>query len=181
MSGCLQSEILEVNLKWMPIGCLDSCSRGLEQQFNRIPAVNSVRIYGPAGLAQLKWNPNRPFSFRSIEMAMAMIGVSLDEIDVVVRGTVTQEQRAWILTSSGDGSRFHLLGIPQQLSNRHVEQESPFNRELSSQEISQLQEAEKQQRTVTITGPLFHPETSPPLFLVISKLTEESNTKTQSR
>lgn len=163
----IQAEVTEVILKWTPGLCQESCSRGLEQQFRRIKGVTNSSISGLQGHATLKWDPATPFSYRAIEAAMAAIGLSLDDIFITVRGNITHDQRSIILSSTGDNTRFYLMSHPEMVPNRYVEINSPFNRSVLPQVRTELIEAELNHQPVTVTGPLFQPEASPPLFLTI--------------
>lgn len=166
----LNAEIEQVMIKWTPGLCQDSCIRGLEQQFRRIQGVTQVNFSPTNSQAILQWAPNVPFSYRPIEGAMAHIGLSTEDIFVTVRGKISHTSQDVILTSIGDNTPFHLLSTPQQMPNQFIEENSPFNRALNPEMRSKLLEVESNQQIVTISGPLFHPETSPPLFLVVVSL-----------
>ncbi len=105
-SKLMQAEVEQVTVKWTSMLCLDSCVRGLEQQFRRIRAITDVSMNGAAGEATLKWNPHMEFSYRPIEAAMAAIGLATDGLYVTVRGNITHDGRHVFLTSISDNTRF---------------------------------------------------------------------------
>ncbi|QLH36935.1 MAG: hypothetical protein HWD61_12995 [Parachlamydiaceae bacterium] len=176
----MHAEIELVTIKWTAGLCQASCIRGLEQQFRRIQGVTNVKINGDQAQADLAWSPNAPFSFRAIEGAMAFIGLSMNDLRVTVRGTVRHDERSVILTSTGDLSQFVLMSPPPMSFNMYVEVNSPLNRELTPQVRSILLAAEQNQQTVVISGPLFHPETSPPLFLTVESVNVVQNASTEN-
>lgn len=175
----IKAEIKEVTFQWPSILCKDSCVRGLEQQLRKIRGVTDVSINGPQGQAHLKWDPQAPFSYRSIEAAVAWIGLGFEDLHVTVRGNIVHNERDVILVSLGDNSRFYLMNHPPDVPNRFVEQNSPFNRTLTPQMRAQLLDAERNHQIVTISGPLFHPETSPPLYLTVESLNMSENPNIQ--
>lgn len=170
--GAVQAEVQQVTLRWLGMQCQASCVRGLETQLRRVRGVASVDISEPQGQAIIQWDPQVPFSYRSIEAAIAMIGIGIDPEDfgLTVRGNIIHDERNVILISIGDNTRFYLLGTPPFVPNRFIEENSLANRALTPQIKSQLLEAERNRQSVTISGPLFQPEASPPLYLVIQSL-----------
>lgn len=166
----LHAEIEQITLKWTPGLCQSSCMRSLEQQFKNIKGVVNTHLNGPLGQGDLTWDPNTAFSYRSIEMAMALIGLGINDIRLRVKGNITHDERNIILISSSDHTHFFLLNNISIVPNQYVEENSAFNRLLTPQTRTQLLNAERNQQTVTISGPLFQPENSPPLFLVIDSL-----------
>ncbi|MBN9376919.1 MAG: hypothetical protein BGO14_01970 [Chlamydiales bacterium 38-26] len=175
----LAAEIQQVTLRWTQGICQDSCTRGLEQRFKRTPGVAAVVINGPSGQALLTWDPTIPFSYRSIEEAMAFIGLSIEDIRLTVQGSIVHDERSVSLVSKGDNTHFQLLNPVQIEANRFVEQNSLFNRNLTPELRAQLLDAEQRRQVVTISGPLFQPEASPPLFLVIQSLSMTEPTERQ--
>lgn len=175
--GAVQAEVQQVTLKWLAMQCQASCVRGLEKQLRRIRGVASVDISEPQGQAILQWDPTVPFSYRSIEAAIAMIGIGIDPEDfgVTVRGNIIHDKSNVILVSIGDNTRFYLIGTPPFVPNQFIEENSLSNRALTPQIRSQLLEAERNHQFVTITGPLFQPEASPPLYLVVQSLNMSDN------
>ena len=109
----LQASVEEVRIYFTPNLCQTSCERGLERQFRNIRGIKHIEIKGMAGEAQLSWQENAPFSFRSLEAALAMIGLSNDRIYVRVKGLIRQEGRNIILVSSGDQTTFYLMSAPK--------------------------------------------------------------------
>lgn len=171
----VQAEIKQITIYWPPQQCQTSCERGLEQQFRRVNGVTDVYVSGSRGQANLKWDSKTPFSYRPLEAAVAAIGLGREDIRLSVRGYISHNNQTLFLTSIGDNTRFNLMGPAQgQGPSWAIEQQSPFNRQLSQQLRDQLMETERNRQAVTITGPLFQPETSPPLNLVVEILNIEN-------
>lgn len=163
----LPAEIEQVTIKWTPGLCQTSCIRGLERQFHRVKEVTYVEINGSAGLAILRWDSKIAFSYRPIETAMAMIGLSIDDMNITVRGNITYDGRDVILTSLGDRTQFYLVSAPPMMA---LELHLPHIQPLNVQTKRGLIEAGQNHQVVSITGPLFQPEKAPPFFLVVDSL-----------
>lgn len=166
----LHSEIEQIRIKWNSSVCQESCLRKLENQFQSLPELTGMTINGNEGEAILTWKPDAPFSYIPIEVAISRIGFGIDEIQMTIKGKISHERGNPILISSGDNTRFNLLGTPEIKPNRYIEQNSPFNRPLTLEMNSILKDAESNKKVLTISGPLFQPENSPPLYLIVESI-----------
>lgn len=186
----LMAEVQSVKIKWTPSLCrLDSCIKGLENQFRRIKGVSDVQMDQQNGQAVLQWRSDVQFSYPPVYQAMAMIGLSVDDFRIRVRGRVIQTGSDFYLVSIGDETRFKLFGpiqtqpLQQTPETNWPSQPKPF---LQSAEYNvlahpltldlqdRLKKAQGDKRVVTIDGPLLMPERSPPdpLSLIIEHLNE---------
>jgi len=172
VQGSIQAEIQNISLKWTAGQCNNgSCSNIFSQQFARIQGVSEFNINLPQGQATLHWKPGFKFTYGPINTAMALVGLSLNDIHVTVKGTITHDAKGnFTLTSLGDGTIFVLMNPIKPAKDQYVEQFSPYNRSLTPELQTQLIAGQTEQKIATITGALFQPERSPPLQLVIEDL-----------
>ena len=106
---------------------------------------------------------------------MAMIGLSINQIKAQVSGTISHSDRDIFLTSTGDGTLFTLISPLRPVQNGYA---VPYdynlyaggNRPLSEDMRQQLLQAEQAGQELTVSGPLFVPERSPPNYLVIESV-----------
>lgn len=160
-----------VIIRWTPQICQYECQESLYKRFSAIRGVANVEIAGAEGRATLRWKPDERFSYGPIDVAMRMVGPSIRDIRVRVRGTITHQGATFHLISLGDNSIFELLGVPLPATrNDTVEQNSLFTRALDEQMRSKLLQVEKESQLVTVEGPLFEPWRSPSLRLAIQQL-----------
>jgi hypothetical protein len=167
--SCL-AEVEEIIIKWTPGICLETCTQSLEQQYNKVKGVTTVSVNQTAGQANLTWQPNIPFSYMQLYYATKMIGVSIHDFRVTVRGTITHDDRSVILTSIGDGTQFHLLGpIVPSIHNQVIE-DNIQNHTLSPNRRDQFINAQSNNQIVTVSGPIFEGWRSPPIYLVVEQV-----------
>lgn len=165
------AEVEKIILKWNSAVCQRSCVEGLLSQLNRIPGVAEAKMSGGAGVLEIRWKPDHPFSYYPIKTAMQMIGLHIDDLRLTVRGTLSHSANQVFLNSLGDSSRFVLMSPTRPGTNRYVESKSLYTHELSPDLRAQLMEKENTNTVVTVEGPLFEPEQrSPPYFLIVESL-----------
>lgn len=161
----LYAEVEQVIVTWVSMECQTTCITQLRYQFQKIPGVQDVAIN--PGRAEIKWKPNVPFSFSPINVAMELLGITINDIRVRAHGTLSHGQTNVTLTSIGDHTRFDLLNpVVPEISGQAAE----YNigaRYLRPALRQKLVEAEKDGLEATIEGPLLFPERSPPLELVV--------------
>jgi len=166
----LQAEIQHVIIKWTPALCiLPSCVQGLQQQFVRISGVEDVQINQAAGQATLRWKPDVPFTFPPINTAMSMIGLSILDFRMRARGHIIQQGNNFVFVSQGDETRFVLLGPVTPQQTRYVIEFNPETHLPNPQLKDQFQQAVQNNSSVIIEGPIFQPERSPPLQLIVER------------
>lgn len=172
----IHSEIQDVTITWTAQECFSSCTKGMYGQFRKIQGVSEISINQGAGEAVLHWQPNASFAYQPVQVAMQLLGLSINTIKVRVRGTlINDSQNSYTLLSIGDGTSFTLISIPSPATNQYVEQYNIQNRTLSADMIQQLQKAQQDQQIATVTGPLFMPWRSPPNYLVVQNIQFSKN------
>lgn len=171
----LRAEVETVSVTWTAMECQTNCRKQLEKEFRKIPGVAEVNMNPLAGQVDLKWKKNVQFTFSPINVAMEMVGLTINDIRVKVHGVLQHTATGVTLVSSGDYTRFDLLNpvVPQQ--HGQAPQFNTAARKLQPEMLQKLLEAERAKKIATIEGSLLFPERSPPLELVVSTMsfTEE--------
>ena len=162
------SEIERVTVTWTAMECQANCIKQLEQQFRKIPGVGEVIMNPSAGQVDLKWKKNATFSFSPVNIAMELIGLTINDIRVRVHGTLKHSGNSVTLISSGDGTQFNLLNPVVPQAPGQTPQFNAAARGLRPELLEKLIKAEQEKKEATIEGPLLFPERSPPLQLVVS-------------
>lgn len=173
----LHAEVLEVRIQWTPQLCNDICARNLEKQFHRIYNVDEITMNHPAGQILLKYKPRGVYNFGPINTAMQMIGLTINDIHIKVRGHIKATDREVLLISDGDASVFFLMSPVRPDPGKYVENYNPATHQLTVQHRNQLIDAARSKQYVTISGPLFEPERAPPNYLIVQEIkTEDEKT-----
>lgn len=181
-SSPLAAEVEWVRITWTAQLCERGCQQNVEKNLSKIKGVTQVEIDGPGGVATLRWDPRHRFSYMPIDYAMRMVGPSIREIRVKVRGTINHHGKVFNIVSTGDNSSFELLAVPIPLmKNDTVANNSLYTRELEPAMRSQLENAEKAVKTVSIEGPLFEPWRSPALRIAVQNITVNDNKAENSK
>lgn len=167
--AALNGEILSLQLIWNPANCNQGCANLLTQQFQRIPGATSVAVSPNTGSANLTWAPNVPLTFSPINAAFSLVGPSIQDFRVSVRGMLTPMGNNFTLTSLGDNTQFLLLGVLQQTPGQWTVPYSynPVNYPLSPQLLQQFSLASQQGQPVVVSGQILAPERSPPWMLIV--------------
>lgn len=177
-SAALFAEVEQVTLRWNPIPCNYDCPKNLYDRLSRAKGVASVEVRSEMGNANIVWDKKIPFSFVPLNWALRYVGVREKEVRVKVSGYIKGSAPQYILLSRGDNTSFVLFNraITTAPSSQYVDLFNPTNRTLSSDQIAKLEAARKSNRLVTIEGPIFMPERSPPdpLRLVIDSFAVEA-------
>lgn len=168
--SALQAEIENITIKWTAMECQQSCIIGLEKQFRNINGVSDVIMNQSAGQAVLQWKPGVVLTFPPINTAMSMIGLSINEMHVKVRGTISHDARTVTINSLGDNTRFLLLSPVTPKSYVMVEEFNPQTHLLIPSTREQFIQAQDAAQIAIVEGPIFEPERSPPLKLVIARV-----------
>lgn len=167
----IHAEIEFVTVNWTPLKCQSTCVGLLHKEFSKIQGVAEISINQPQGFALLKWYKGAPFSSVSIKTAMKMVGLSWHNIRVRVKGSIEKNSNSIFIVSEGDHTTFELINPVIPDLQRQTAQYNQGARLLSPELRKQLLEAQAAHKTVVIEGPLFMPERSPALVLVVEKLT----------
>lgn len=168
---CARAEIQHVSVLWNSTICLEACAQAVAQRFRKMDGAASVSVSQPAGRADIDWKPDRPFSYFDIRDAMSWVGLSINKLRVVAKGKIFHDEKNFTLISSGDGSRFILLGQLNPTLGMYTERFNVASYHLSQDTIDKLVKAEKDGSSVTVEGPIFEPQRSPPLWLIIEQMT----------
>lgn len=153
----LPAEIHSIKLKWNPYFCQAACNQSFSPILQGIPEVASVEYDANFGEAKLIWKPKAPFNFQAIDYAVRGFGLNIDNYNITVSGTITHSLDQFYLTSTGDNTRFKLLGPLIYEKNRYTINTSEYTHPLTQEVKSQLLEAEKKHAEVAIYGWLFEP------------------------
>ena len=165
----LNAEILSVQLIWNPANCDSRCATSFGQQFQRIPGVAGIQLNPGAGSADLAWTPGAPLQFSPINAAFSMVGPSIQDFRVSVRGNLIAQGNTFTLSSVGDNTQFLLLGALQQQPGRWTVpyNYNPVNYPLSTELFQQLSLVAQQRQVIVVSGQILAPERSPPWMLIV--------------
>jgi len=168
----LNAEIEMITLEWDNVLCQNSCSHLMEKELSKVKDVTNVSVSQQNGIATMQWKAEKRFSFPAIDSAIKKVGLHMKAIRVKVRGTITEQNKKFYITSIGDGTRFNLLGAATDnaTKNRYVIQQSRYNRPLTEQQKDLLMEAIEKRQIVIIEGPIYQPYQFPPLDLVVGSI-----------
>lgn len=168
---CMQlplfSEVQKLTIKWSAPQCDTKCADTIVAAFSKVPEVASIEMNQPAGQMDVHWKPNQKISFIPINAAMSRVGLAMDDIRIRVRGTLSHDERGVVLHSLGDETPFQLLGPVVPERHKYAIQYSPYTHPLSPEMREELLKGEQENKVAIVSGPLFMPERSPPLTLMI--------------
>lgn len=153
----LQAEVEEIVIRWNASTCLETCIPLLGKSLAAIASVNNLQMNGRSGTAVMGWNPNQPFSYEPFRLASSAAGVRILDMRVRVRGTIAHDSDNFYLVSIGDNARFLLIGPIQANGSNYVPYYNLLTHPLTGPVVAKLLEAERNQQTVSISGPLFLP------------------------
>jgi|GEM_PF-1276585 len=165
----LSAEILTVQLIWNPGNCTAQCAAMLVQRFQQIPGAMNVAADPNTGSASMSWAPGVPLNFSPINAAFSLVGPSIQDMRVIVRGQLIPQGNTFILSSIGDNTPFLLLGTLIQQPGQFTTPYSynPVNYPLSPELLQQLSILAQQGQPVTVSGEILAPERSPPWMLIV--------------
>lgn len=168
----LNAEIEQITLEWDNVLCKDDCAARMQKELSKVSEISNVAVSQSNGMATMQWKAEKRFSFPTIDKAIKKIGLHVQALRVKVRGTITEQNRKFYITSIGDGTKFNLLGAASDnpTKNRYVVQQSRYNRPLSQEQKAILMEAIKKELVVVIEGPIYQPYQFPPLDLIIGSI-----------
>jgi len=166
----LQAEIIEVSAAWNPGLCNAKCVQLLQNQFAKNPAIQEMQFNGSQGVAVFRWKPGAPYSFAPINTAMRMVGPRMIWLRAKVSGKIMGTAPRFVLVSTGDNTRFSLVSPAQPTANQMTNQYNIDSRLISPEMATQLAEIQHANKIVTISGPFFQPERSPPNQLIVQEI-----------
>ena len=176
----LFGEIQQIILTWQAGLCSNTCIQALEKRLKEIPAVQELRFNPSAGMATMHWSAGATFWFEPFNTATRMVGIRLSTIRLKVSGKVVKEGSFFYLNSTGDTSRFRLIGPLQASAENYTIQQNVTNYSLSPQMVAQLNEWADKKTTISVSGPLFEPN-RPALILIVEDMhPEKKPTKSET-
>lgn len=182
MLSPLHAQVEKVTIRWTAMLCQGSCPRLLEKEFRKINGVKEIAMDQGGGQLTLTWKEKVPFQFTSVNTAMHMVGLSIRDIRIRVKGFVKHTGDTFYIVSEGDNTRFDLLNpvIPHPGG-----QASEFNastRKLTPALRQQLLLSETEKQIATVEGPVFMPERmTVPTQIVIDQLSFSAPEEEKSR
>lgn len=165
----LEAEIEYIRVKWLPTACQGGCVEAIAQQLSATPGAAEILIDQHQGQATLRWKPRVPFSYDYINTPMRMVGPTVQDVRIKVRGTIAASSSAIILQSLGDNTQFVLLSPTPGSLNQYVQQNNIDNHRLAPEVRQRLIEGERDFTVVTIEGPLFEPQRMQGLYLIVEQ------------
>lgn len=167
----LYAQIEKITIRWTAQLCQNSCSKLLEREFRKIPGVDEIMIDQGSGQATLTWKEKIPFQFTSINTAMHMVGLSMRDIRIRVKGTIKHMGDHFYLISEGDQTRFDLVNPAVPHPSGQASEYNLATRKLSPPLRQKLLDGEMEKQMATIEGPVFMPERmTVPTQIVVDQL-----------
>lgn len=164
-STILQAEVEEITIRWNAMTCLDACIPRLESYLKEIKYISNLQINARSGAAVMGWSPNAPFSFEPFRLASGGAGVYFNDMRLRVRGTIAHDADNFYLVSTGDETHFLIIGPIHVEPGRYVPPYNLASHPLSAQTKAKLFEAEQNNQTVVISGPLYLPQQYPRILI----------------
>lgn len=168
----LVAEIEWVTLDWNQGACLGDCLGSVEKHLSEMYSVSKVEMGSSGAAAKLIWKPNQPFLYRTIQNAVAWVGLGIRNVGIKVRGTITHDSSNVYLTSIGDRTRFSLFDgepTPDNSSGQLYTLGNTAAYPLTPETREKLRDAEKKYKVATIEGYLLMPWRGD-LNLIITKI-----------
>lgn len=168
----LSATIESIVFSWNPGLCIENCGQLLQKELKKVNEIESLTIDLKSGRANLKWNPQKKFSYSLLNQTIRKIGLGIHQWRLVVVGNIQKEGETLYLISSEDLTRFALISPISPNPNEMNVQHSLFNRELRPELKTELLRLLKEKETVQIEGPLFDPWRQPfDYSLIVERVT----------
>ncbi|MBA2728903.1 MAG: hypothetical protein H0U49_12115 [Parachlamydiaceae bacterium] len=158
-------------VKWLPTACLGTCVQSIAQQLQSTNGAAEIIINQQQGQALIRWKPRVPFSYNFINTAMRLVGPSVRDVRLKVRGTIVTTPSAVILKSLGDETQFVLLSPARGDINQYLPQNNLDAHALAPQTRQNFMDGEGDFTVVTVEGPLFEPQRMQGLYLIVQSAT----------
>ncbi len=173
LSSGLHGEITKVKITWNNIGCTASCAELLEKYLKEIPAIAEVRLNAQAGSAELVYKPNSPYEYQPIHYAIARVGITLNDVRMDLRGTISHSGNQIFATSVGDNTKVELLGQQRSSTTQFVEKYNVANYPIDPEMKNALLSAEQKHQIVKIEGTVYMAYRTPLRLIVTSYKVEK--------
>jgi len=154
----IHSEIEQITIRWTAQLCQGTCTKLLVNEFKKIHGVDEIFIDQGSGQATVTWKEKMPFQFTSINTAMHMVGLSMRDIRIKVRGTIKHTGDIFYILSEGDNTRFDLMNPVTPVPYGQTSEFNTLTRKISPALRQQFLDAETQKLIATVEGPVFMPE-----------------------
>ncbi|MBI3011269.1 MAG: heavy-metal-associated domain-containing protein [Candidatus Omnitrophica bacterium] len=161
----LYAEIQQMELAVDGLSC-PFCSLGLEKKLTRVEGVAAVTIHMKQGLTDVQPKPDQPLNLADIRRAVKEAGFTLRDIRLTVNGAVAHEDGAWVLESSGDGTRF-LLFDAEHAQTERSSGAAPIS--VGNEFLRTLEDAAQRGTHVVVTGRV-HEHAGLPAGLLIERI-----------
>lgn len=176
ISAHLNAEVEMIQIKWNAFKCLNICTSLIQDNLNAIRSVSNVQIDPRTGVAVMDWDPKSPFSYEPFRYAAGAVGIKIDDMRIRIRGTIVRDGSNLFLVSAGDGARFLLIGPIKTQPGRYVPRYSLESHPLAPGVQEELLNAERNNFTVVIAGPLYLPSHWPRV-LITEQIKIDANDK----
>ena len=163
-ANLLQGEILSVDVFWAHGSCRDSCTKILETQLRQTKEIESVSTSTTSNMASITWKKTEPFTYKALKLPFQRVGVGIDNIRVKVKGTLSPSKDRIVLVSSENKTTFDLVSLNKAKG-------TPALLSLDPQFRATFLEYAEKRTPVIIEGALYQAHRSPPLYLLVEKVT----------
>ncbi len=164
-AGMVHGEIQSVDVFWSHGACRDTCTKLLENQLRQTKEIESVSTSTTSNMASITWKKNEPFTYKAIKLPFQRVGVGIDNIRVTVKGTITPSQDRVVLVSSENKTDFDLVSLNKDTKG------TPAFLSLDPKFKKTFLEYAEKRTPVIIEGALYQAHRSPPLYLLVEKVT----------
>ncbi|HEV8051501.1 MAG TPA: hypothetical protein VGP47_03330 [Parachlamydiaceae bacterium] len=154
----IHSEIEQITIRWTAQLCQGTCPKLLVNELKKVQGIDEIFIDQGSGQATLTWKARVPFQYTSINTAMRMVGLSIRDIRIKVRGIVKHSGDVFYILSDGDNTRFDLMNPAIPIPHGQTSEYNALARKISPALRQQLLDGETQKLIATIEGPVFMPE-----------------------
>ena len=171
-----RGEIEQFKISWNAFKCQSPCIELTKENFKKIEGIKDFTVNAEAGSADIKWDPNTPLTYDPFRYAAASVGFNIIEMRIRVTGKIRSDQQDIYLISHQDGTQFRLIGGIQTEPGRYPPKYNLNEHPLSLATRELLLDAEKQDKNITVAGPLFLPSYYyHPLTLITEQINVEKN------
>lgn len=169
MANLLRGDIKQITLTWNAVTCQDTCVAQIHKELSTTKEIHDITINPQEGSAVMQWKTGELFSYEPFRYAMAAVGLSINSMRVHVQGTISHEGETVFLNSTGDNTRFQLVGPIKTQPGRYTPRYNLASYPLSQELLQQLRDFEQQRMKVIVSGPLLLPSHYP-LVLIIENI-----------
>jgi hypothetical protein len=166
----IQGEIQMVEIFWRHGACQYNCTKLLEGKLSEVPQIESVTTSTTSNMASIKWKKYDQFTYLLVKRPFQRVGVGIDNIRLKVKGTLSPSQDRIVLVSTEDNTNFDLVSINKEKSH-------PSKLTIDPKFKQTFLDYAKDQKTLIVEGALYQPDRSPPLYLLVERVTTVDENK----